>query len=49
LLHEKLEHMPSVGDECNWRGFRVRVIEVSKRGRLRAMLSKEQPAKEASP
>jgi putative hemolysin len=48
LLHEKLEHMPAVGDECTWRGFRVRVIEVSKRGRLRAMLSKEPAATETS-
>jgi putative hemolysin len=48
LLHERLEHMPSVGDECSWRGFRVRVIEVSKRGRLRAAITKEQPAREAS-
>ena len=43
LLHEKLEHMPAVGDECTWHDFRIRVIEVSKRGRLRAMLSKKNP------
>jgi putative hemolysin len=47
LLHEKLEHIPTVGDECTWRDFRVRVIEVSKRGRLRAMLIKE-PSEAAS-
>jgi putative hemolysin len=46
LLHEKLEHIPAVGDECTWRGYRVRVIEVSKRGRLRAVLTREQPATE---
>jgi CBS domain containing-hemolysin-like protein len=49
LLHEKLEHMPQVGDECSWRGYRIRVIEVLKRGRLRAVVSKEEPATEAAP
>ena len=49
LLQEKLEHMPAVGDECTWHGFRIRVIEVSKRGRLRAMLTRDQPAEEAAP
>jgi CBS domain containing-hemolysin-like protein len=49
MLHEKLEHIPAVGDECRWRDYRVRVIEVSKRGRLRAMLTKEpQPAPETA-
>jgi putative hemolysin len=46
LLHEKLEHIPTVGDECSWRGYRIRVIEVLKRGRLRAALTKEEPATE---
>jgi putative hemolysin len=47
LLQEKLEHMPAVGDECRWHDFRIRVIEVSKRGRLRALLTKEEPDEEA--
>ena len=47
LLQEKLEHLPAVGDECFWYDFRIRVIEVSKRGRLRAMLTRAQPAPEA--
>jgi CBS domain containing-hemolysin-like protein len=47
LLQEKLEHLPAVGDECRWHDFRIRVIEVSKRGRLRAMLTRAQPAPEA--
>jgi putative hemolysin len=46
LLHEKLEHIPTVGDESTWRGYRIRVIEVLKRGRLRAALTKEEPATE---
>jgi putative hemolysin len=49
LLHERLEHMPTVGDQCSWQGFQVRVIEVSKRGRLRAAINKEPPAREAAP
>jgi putative hemolysin len=47
LLQEKLEHLPAVGDECRWHDFRIRVIEVSKRGRLRAMLTRDQPVEEA--
>jgi CBS domain containing-hemolysin-like protein len=46
LLQEKLEHLPAVGDECDWHDFRVRVIEVSKRGRLRAMLTRQHPVPE---
>lgn len=49
LLQERLEHIPAVGDECTWRGFRIRVIEVSKRGGLRAVISKVQPAPEVLP
>jgi putative hemolysin len=48
LLQEKLEHLPTVGDECRWHDFRIKVIEVSKRGRLRALLIREQPAPEAT-
>ena len=40
LLHEQLEHIPVVGNEIHWRGHRVIVTEVGKRGRLRAMISK---------
>ena len=47
LLQEKLEHLPAVGDECRWHDYRIRVIEVSKRGRLRAMLTRDQPVEEA--
>lgn len=40
MLHEELERIPVVGDECTWRDYRIRVIEVSRRGQLRAMISK---------
>jgi CBS domain containing-hemolysin-like protein len=40
MMHEELEHLPAVGDACQWRGFTVTVIEVMGRGRVRVMLSK---------
>ena len=43
ILHEEFEHIPEIGDECHWRGFRIRVIDVSKRGWLRVMMSKAEP------
>ena len=41
MLHEELEHLPEVGDECCWQGCRIKVINVSKRGQLRVMVSRE--------
>lgn len=41
MLSDQLEQIPVVGDECNWRGYRIKVIDVSQRGKLRAMVSKE--------
>ncbi|MBW3542154.1 MAG: CBS domain-containing protein, partial [Planctomycetes bacterium] len=38
ILQEKLEHVPEVGDECTWRGYRLKVIEAGARGRLRVAL-----------
>jgi CBS domain containing-hemolysin-like protein len=40
MLYEELEHIPLVDDECSWRGYAIKVIDVSKRGRLRVMISK---------
>ena len=42
MLHDELEHIPVVGDDCTWRGFRFRVIEVSKRTQLRAVVFQEE-------
>ncbi len=42
MMHEELEHLPAVGDECSWRGYQVKVIEVVGRGRVRVMVSKEE-------
>ena len=40
LFHETLEHIPTLGDQIEWRGYRLRVIEVGKRGRLRAEVAR---------
>jgi CBS domain containing-hemolysin-like protein len=45
MLHDELEHLPENGDECEWLGFRFRVIDASRRGHLRVMVSAiENPA-----
>ncbi len=41
MLQEEFEQIPQIDDECTWRGFRIKVIEVAKRGKLRAMVSRE--------
>ena len=38
LLHDELERIPAIGDECTWYGFVFRVIEINARGMLRAMI-----------
>lgn len=38
LLYDLLEHLPQVGDECLWRGYRIRVTEVQSRWQLRVQL-----------
>lgn len=42
LMSEELEHLPAVGDECLWQGYRLRVIDVDRPGQLRVMISKEE-------
>jgi Mg2+/Co2+ transporter CorB len=39
MLHEQLERIPQVGDECEWAGYRFKVIETTERGKLRVMVS----------
>lgn len=39
LLHDELERLPEVGDECHWSGFRFRVIDTPGRGKIRVMVS----------
>jgi len=41
LLHELLERIPEIGDECQWRGWNIKVFDVSQRGRLRVMVSQK--------
>lgn len=46
LLYELLERIPEAGDECFWRDYHVKVIDVSRRGHLRAMISVREPEPE---
>ena len=39
MMHEELEHLPAVGDECQWEGFRLRVIETRPNRHIRVVLS----------
>lgn len=41
LLQQELEHIPKVGEECIWNGYRIRVISSSPRGSLRAIVFRE--------
>ena len=41
MLNDRLEHIPVVGDECTWCGYRLRVFEVFRRGQLRVTVAKE--------
>lgn len=41
LLSEELEALPSTGQEIVWQGWRVRVTEVSGRGRFQVVVSRE--------
>lgn len=44
LLHDELERMPEVGDECLWSGYEFRVIDTPGRGKLRVMVSSTEAA-----
>lgn len=39
LLHDLLERLPVVGDECAWSGWRIKVIDVLDRGKVRVMVA----------
>ena len=39
LLHDELERLPQVGDECRWNGYAFRVIDTPQRGKIRVMVS----------
>ena len=41
LLQEQLERIPDVGDECRWLGLQIKVIDVTRPSRLRAMIVNE--------
>jgi putative hemolysin len=42
LLHDELERLPEVGEECRWSGYVFRVIDTPGRGKLRVMISREE-------
>lgn len=44
MFHEKLERLPEVGDLCDWKGYRLKVIEVRRLGHLIAELKKVESA-----
>lgn len=39
MLHENLERIPQVGDECIWNGYCFKVIETTDRSKLRVMVT----------
>jgi CBS domain containing-hemolysin-like protein len=41
MLNEQLEHLPAVGDECRWREYRFRVLDVSRHGQVRVIVELE--------
>ncbi len=43
LFFEQLEGMPNVGDQFAWRGFRLSVVEVTRRGQIRVRVVREAP------
>ncbi|HBL44069.1 CNNM domain-containing protein [Gimesia sp.] len=47
MFHEKLEHIPEVGDICDWLDFELEVIEVRKLGHLIAELREKMPVEES--
>jgi len=42
MMAEQLERLPEVGDVTSWEGFQFKVIDVSQRGQLRLMVSRDQ-------
>lgn len=40
LLQGELERFPREGDECEWRGYRIRVMDAPGRGQLRAVVAR---------
>ncbi|MFK7779229.1 MAG: transporter associated domain-containing protein, partial [Gimesia sp.] len=49
MFHEQLERLPEVGDHCEWKGYRLEVIEVRRLGHLVAEFRKAEPVKTKRP
>lgn len=41
LFHQELERLPEPNDACHWRGLVLRVIETTRRGLIRVMVTKD--------
>jgi CBS domain containing-hemolysin-like protein len=39
LFHDTLERIPELDDVCEWRGFRLQVIETPDRGNFRVLVT----------
>ncbi len=46
MVYEKLGHFPVPGDTCEWRGFRIRVIDVTPPAHIRVMIAREEATEE---
>ena len=40
LMYELLEHIPVVGDQCEWRGYRLEVTDVPQHGWIRVQITR---------
>lgn len=49
VLHEELERLPEVGDECHWGPFCFRVTDIPQRGQLLVELTVREEDKESPP
>lgn len=43
LFHDTLERIPELNDACDWRGFRLEVIELEDRGNFRVLARQDSP------
>ena len=49
LVQEQIQRLPEVGDECEWNGFHLKVIEIMQRGQIVVEFRhREQPQEESA-
>lgn len=49
LLHEELEQIPVVGDECSWHDLRIKVIAAPRPGQIKVLITRKQPTALSQP